>query len=59
MVVKEIFKSKDRVILASALIALLVGIEKSIMDYPRLAGTIIPLFGFINISKGVKSENQV
>lgn len=52
-------KTKDKIILASIVLALLVGLEKSIMDFPRLAGTIIVLFGLLNITKGKTNENQV
>ena len=51
MMVKEIISCKDKILLISCLIILLLGLEKSIMDFPRLAGTIIVLFGFLTITK--------
>jgi len=50
MIIKKVIISKDRILLASILIALLVGIEKSIFDFPRLAGTTIILFGLLTIA---------
>ncbi len=59
MIIKNSLTIKDKVLSTSILIALLVGIEKSFMDYPRLAGTVIVLFGLLTITKGVRSENQI
>jgi hypothetical protein len=48
---KKLLKT-NRVLLASIIIFFLCGIEKSFLDYPRLAGTFIVLFGFLTLSKG-------
>lgn len=42
---------------ASCLILVLCGFGYSFMDYPRLAGTAIVLFGLLTIMKGAKIEN--
>ena len=55
LIIKNLFKSKDIILLSCAIIALLSGIEKSIMDYPRLAGTVICLLAFVNM----KGETDV
>lgn len=54
LIVKNILKSPDKVLVSSLMIALICGIEKSFLDYPRLAGTFIVLYGFLMISKGEK-----
>lgn len=59
MLIKDIFKSKNLILLTSILTALIIGIEKSIFDYPRLLGTTIILFGFLAVAKGAEYVNQV
>lgn len=47
----------SRAIFASCLILLVMGLGFCFMDYPRLAGTAIVLFGFLTIAKGEVREN--
>lgn len=42
----------SRAIFASCLIILTIGMGQSIMDFPRLAGTVIVLFAFLKIRQG-------
>ncbi len=51
MIIKKVIISKDKILSASILIALLVGLEKSILDFPRMAGTVIVLFALLTITK--------
>ncbi len=44
---------------ASCLILVLSGVGYSILDYPRLAGTSVVLFGLLTIMKGAICENQI
>lgn len=51
----EIPKNNDlitKTIITSCLILVISGLGYSFMDYPRLAGTVIVLFGFLTIKKG-------
>lgn len=49
---KNILTSSNKVLVSAVAVALIAGIEKSFMDYPRLAGTVIVLFGLLTIAKG-------
>lgn len=56
---RHLFGKSNVILLSSIVIALIAGIEKSFLDYPRLAGTFIILFAFLTISKGEKNGNRI
>ena len=56
---KDRFTSMPKTaITASCLIALIIGLSQSFMDFPRIAGTVIVLFAFLTIEKGEKYGND-
>lgn len=51
---KDIFKQKtgfNRIIASSCLIILVICLSQSILHFPRMAGTVIPLLAFLDITR--------
>lgn len=47
----DVVESKDKILSACLLIALAIGMEKSIMDFPTIGATVIVLLGLLTASK--------